>query len=151
MIMDQDQTLDQPQIRCRSLVAPPGRCRQGADHRLFPQKDGARVVMSKGSERVKLWRLRNPDRARDAQAVTNARRRGYEPPSQRERDCPQRPPDGLCWLCWKPAAKLYRNHDHSTGAFRGWLCFRCGSLIGNVTAIGLSEIRDFLSGNLPRK
>jgi hypothetical protein len=30
-----------PQIRYRPLVAPPGRCRQGADHRLFPQKDGA--------------------------------------------------------------------------------------------------------------
>jgi Recombination endonuclease VII len=105
--------------------------------------------MSKGSERVKLWRLRYPDRARDAQAVANARRRGYEPPSQRERDCPQRPSDGLCSLCWKPAAKLYRNHDHSTGAFRGWVCLRCSGLIGSVKAIGLSEIRDFLSGNLP--
>jgi hypothetical protein len=104
--------------------------------------------MSAGSERVKLWRRRNPDRARDAQAVTNARRGGYEPPSQRERDCPQRPLDGLCWLCSKPAAKLYCNRDHSTGTFQGWLCFRCISLIGNVRAIGLSVIGDFLSGNL---
>jgi Recombination endonuclease VII len=105
--------------------------------------------MSKNSERVKLWRRRHPDRARDAQAAANARRGGYAPPSQRERDCPQRPPDGVCWLCPKPTARLYRNHDHNTGAFRGWLCFRCSSVIGNVNAIGLSEISDYLSGKLP--
>jgi hypothetical protein len=43
----------------------------------FLKKDGSAGIMSKNSERVKLWRLRNPDRARDAQAITNARRGGY--------------------------------------------------------------------------
>jgi hypothetical protein len=44
------------------------------------------AVMSKNAERVKSWRHRHPDRARDAPAVTNARRRGYTPPAQRECD-----------------------------------------------------------------
>jgi len=104
--------------------------------------------MSKGSERVKRWRRHHPDRARDAQAATNARRGGYAPPVQRERDCPQRSSDGVCWQCMKPAARLYRDHDHTTGAFRGWLCFSCNSTLGKVEAIGLARISDYLSGNL---
>jgi Recombination endonuclease VII len=105
--------------------------------------------MSKNSERVKLWRRRHPDRARDAQAVTNARRGGYAPPAQRERDCPPRSSDGVCWLCLKPAARLYRDHDQTTGAFRGWPCFSCISTLGKVEAIGLDRISDYRSGNLP--
>lgn len=104
--------------------------------------------MSKNSERQKLWRRRHPDRVRDAQAIKNARRRGYAPPAQRECDCPPRSPDGVCWQCLKRAARLYRDNDHTTGAFRGWLCFSCISTLGKVEKIGLARILDYRSGNL---
>jgi len=106
--------------------------------------------MSANSERVKAWRRRHPDRARDAKAVTNARRRGYVPPRLREAECPK-PADGRCELCQREVllhrdghSGWQRDHDHVTGYHRGWLCFRCNSMLGNVQAIGPDVIEAYL-------
>jgi hypothetical protein len=36
---------------------------------------------------------------------------------------------GLCQLCGRKAVLNY-DHDHNTGAFRGWLCVTCNSGLG---------------------
>jgi hypothetical protein len=106
--------------------------------------------MSENSERVKAWRRRHPDRARDARAAANARRGGYTAPRWREADCPK-PEDGRCELCQKRVlphrdgrSGWQRDHDHYTGFHRGWLCYRCNSMLGNVQAIGLDVIEAYL-------
>ena len=42
-----------------------------------------------------------------------------------------------CALCGTPAqetkrGKLYFDHNHQTGTFRGWLCARCNGLVGYI-------------------
>jgi hypothetical protein len=38
---------------------------------------------------------------------------------------------GLCQLCGRETALNY-DHDHNTGAFRGWLCVTCNSGLGKL-------------------
>ena len=122
--------------------------------------------MSIQSERVKRWRRAHPDQARDAQAHKNARRRGYAPPATREADGPAYPADHCCQLCGVLAAPklvvhpqgppegtlrraLHRDHDHTTGAHRGWLCYRCNNMVGNVEAVGVEDAVAYIQGRLP--
>lgn len=50
----------------------------------------------------------------------------YPPP---DIDCPPRPRDGRCDCCLKlPSERgLGKDHDHVTGAFRGWTCHACNA------------------------
>jgi hypothetical protein len=82
--------------------------------------------------------------------VTNARRGGYLPPRWREAECPK-PKDDLCELCKQLVlphrdgqSGWQRDHDPDTGYHRGWLCFRCNSMLGNVRAVGLDTIDAYL-------
>lgn len=52
--------------------------------------------------------------------------RGLPPPS---RPCPD-----CCELCVRvfEKGKIHLDHDHSTGAFRGWLCNRCNLALGHL-------------------
>lgn len=46
---------------------------------------------------------------------------------------PARPDPGVCELCGgknKTGRKLALDHDHVSGAFRGWLCHRCNVGVG---------------------
>jgi len=122
--------------------------------------------MSKGSEAVKRWRRRHPSRARDADRVAQARRFGYAPPAIREADGPAPPKDDCCELCRRhvPASRvvhpqglpegslrrrLHRDHDHTTGAHRGWICYRCNVTIGNLEAMGIETVVAYIKGQLP--
>lgn len=43
--------------------------------------------------------------------------------------------DGVCEICRKPESRgrrLSLDHDHQTGAIRGFLCSRCNLLLGNA-------------------
>jgi hypothetical protein len=53
--------------------------------------------------------------------------------AKRERNA-DRPRPLVCEVCGNPPNKkgLHFDHDHMTGQFRGWLCFRCNLALGNV-------------------
>jgi Recombination endonuclease VII len=87
----------------------------------------------------KAWRQRNPEKIREFERrarerdperfrlkATRASRKfkGYPAPT---RPCPD-----LCEACGRPpgARALHLDHDHETGAFRGWLCHGCNRGIG---------------------
>jgi hypothetical protein len=71
-------------------------------------------------------RAKNLDKYLDTQRRNNWRKNGAEP---------TRPMPELCELCGgKPNGYrnrvLFLDHDHLTGAFRGWLCNNCNMAIG---------------------
>ena len=89
--------------------------------------------------RANLERLNNREAARDRARAFTAARHGYAAPPL-ERDCPPRPSDGCYDSCLDLVAGkgkgdgFHLDHDHVTGAFRGWVCTACnsgGGLIDN--------------------
>ncbi len=101
------------------------------------------IAMSYGSEAVKRWRKRNAAKARDEQNAQQARRNGYAPPNTKEHEHPR--PDS-CELCKIPSTKtLHRDHCHTTGIHRGYLCVRCNVMLGNIEKVGLQAIRTYLN------
>ena len=52
--------------------------------------------------------------------VTSHLRKFYAPP----------PPGSPCECCGRSSPSLMLDHDHLTGAFRGWLCRSCNSWLG---------------------
>lgn len=62
--------------------------------------------------------------------------------SERERRFGMEPGDiewldtGKCWICHQPETipnrSLAIDHDHNTGAIRGFLCARCNNVIGRM-------------------
>lgn len=63
-------------------------------------------------------------------------------PSDRERKYGMEPGDiasfdhGKCWICQQPETvpgrSLAIDHDHQTGAVRGFLCYRCNTVLGRM-------------------
>jgi hypothetical protein len=44
-----------------------------------------------------------------------------------------RPAPALCEICGEPSKRrLDFDHDHYTGEFRGWICWRCNAVLGKV-------------------
>lgn len=72
----------------------------------------------------------------------NAARIGGFKQGPHEKDCPPRSYNGVCQRCHKVAAShkkkpagaasLVMDHNHKTGAFRGWLCAGCNVRVERV-------------------
>jgi len=43
-----------------------------------------------------------------------------------------RPKPNKCELCDKETNKIYFDHNHKTGKFRGWICQHCNTALGMV-------------------
>lgn len=41
-------------------------------------------------------------------------------------------PDGECTICGRYQRRLFWDHNHTTGEFRGWLCNNCNLLLGHA-------------------
>lgn len=74
----------------------------------------------------------------------------YRAIGRRHRGLPEatRPQPECCELCGKPEPStrgLCLDHDHETGAFRGWLC-HCNTSIGGLgdNVAGLRRALDYL-------
>lgn len=87
--------------------------------------------------------LRYYYRNREARAAYAADRRKTADPRRKEWSVkwerkrrgipePTYPCPSACELCSNPPGKqsLHADHNHITGKFRGWLCFRCNSALG---------------------
>ena len=61
---------------------------------------------------------------------------------------PERPKPDACECCGNPpgAKGLALDHDHETGAFRGWLCGPCNTAIGSLgdCTAGVQRALDYL-------
>lgn len=81
-------------------------------------------TLTQSAERPRTPEYRRAQR--EAQRERNAFLRGHAPPP-REEDCPPR--STLCQSCGESAEpeSLRLDHDHSTGAFRGWCCDGCNT------------------------
>jgi hypothetical protein len=80
---------------------------------------------------------------RESSRAWYAKKDGHTPPPL-ERDCPPRPVDGRCDCCLKiilgdKPGRFHLDHDHVTGAFRGWVCVGC-----NAGAHGVMDNQDWL-------
>ena len=56
------------------------------------------------------------------------------------------PNDRRCELCGHEAKnrKLHADHDHITGRFRGWICYRCNSALTIIDLVGIEKIKRFI-------
>src|SRR5208282_3605400 len=56
------------------------------------------------------------------------------------------PEDNLCELCKKPpkSGSLHSDHNHDTGVFRGWICYRCNSMCGNLEIVGIKQTSAYI-------
>lgn len=86
--------------------------------------------------RFKAWRLRNLDdqkakrrvwyQAQPKEEIAASAKESYRRRRSREAG---RPPPEHCECCGR-RAKLIFDHDHASGAFRGWICAKCNTGIG---------------------
>lgn len=62
---------------------------------------------------------------------------------------PTRPKTDVCELCGETGVTVY-DHDHTTGIFRGWICYRCNIGLGAFkdTVGGLLNALRYLAGTL---
>lgn len=84
---------------------------------------------------AKLSRRRNPEKSRIANKKWNAANREKRRASSRRfygLPVATRPEPERCECCGRrPGARgMHLDHDHKTGAFRGWLCHHCNVGIG---------------------
>jgi len=65
-------------------------------------------------------------------------------------DYPPPPTDSRCQRC-RAHTTLHLDHDHETGAFRGWLCLKCNMGIGQLgdTREGILTALTYLDDELP--
>lgn len=86
-------------------------------------QDKVRASSKKSNDK---WPLHNPERRKAITLKASRTRQGLPEPTR---------PVGLnCECCGTPRSALKRelhlDHNHETGAFRGWLCGRCNVGIG---------------------
>jgi hypothetical protein len=94
--------------------------------------------------KARRHRERNLEAVRERDKLAARARRAADPEGQRRRnqayvarqreqriEIAGRPPPERCELCGEVAETKF-DHDHATGAFRGWICDRCNRTLGQV-------------------
>jgi hypothetical protein len=120
-------------------VARAATARWRAKHPKEPKPLPAPLTADQETEKLKAW---HADYMRKWSAATE----GYAACT----DYPPPPKDNRCQKC-RAHTKLHLDHDHETGAFRGWLCLKCNMGIGQLgdTHEGLQAALAYLDGELP--
>jgi hypothetical protein len=97
----------------------------GYNRRKKRQQASRRWYAKHGGASQAAWRKRNRQKLRLYLRAYNWRRKGFPTPT--------RPMPAICECCRRPPngkGVLHLDHDHATGAFRGWLCYSCNQGIG---------------------
>jgi hypothetical protein len=94
-------------------------------------KDWRQTERGKAMIKASNDRPKNQEANRDRTRAHAAKRLGIAAPPL-ERDCPPRPADGRCDCCLvlvlsDNPGRFHLDHDHVTGAFRGWTCNGCNT------------------------
>ncbi len=132
-------------VECKSCQSE----RKAQDYREHPEKYKARVIpketRKKTSERFAKNRRDNPEKYKAkatkyyqenrARCLADARRRKFKRKYNmtiEDYDQMLTAQHGLCAICEKPKKfkRLFVDHDHTTGAVRGLLCFKCNTGLG---------------------
>ncbi len=103
-------------------------------------------------EYQRKWRMLNKDKIRAWDEKFKAENptyyRDYRRRKRFDRVKPTRPCPEVCECCGKDNGPkvLCVDHDHDTGAFRGWLCTACNRGIGSLgdDLLGLERARAYL-------
>lgn len=96
--------------------------------------------------RATTWAKANPEKVRASSRKSAAKERLTHPARVKARKNASylrvtmrrfsltSPPPSVCEICGKRPARtrLHADHDHTTGAFRGWLCSPCNRSIGQL-------------------
>jgi hypothetical protein len=94
----------------------------------------------KVKESARAYRAANRDKRNQDSEDYNRRVNGHPAPS--------RPRPETCEVCGEKNGKgrLHLDHDHATGAFRGWLCMKCNRSLGyaNDSSARLRELIAYL-------
>ena len=116
------------------------RGRQLAQRRAYREANPEKV-----RESMRKYREANPEKVRESMRKYDRIYRGMPTPT--------RPEPAGCEACHKPPSGRYKSlcleHNHTTGAFRGWLCHRCNSALGLLgdSAQGVLQLLAFLIRN----
>jgi hypothetical protein len=78
------------------------------------------------NERLRAWRLANPEKARELDRRRRLRRYGL---TQADVDAMAIAQGQRCLIC-RRKVELVIDHDHTTGRVRGLICGQCNTLLG---------------------
>ncbi len=89
---------------------------------------------------LRRYAERHPEKRRAAAKAFRAKNPGYHTllRDRKQELVAGRPRPSFCECCGEPpqpkdrGLKLHFDHDHATGAFRGWICHRCNTTLGKV-------------------
>ena len=110
--------------------------------RLYHKKNRDRWLQSKEYQREKnrRYRLRHPERVKEQHKKQNLKNLGMRQTKEWRENSAQirlrkleaiagRKKPEQCELCGSPD-RIFFDHNHLTGNFRGWICSQCNSAIG---------------------
>ena len=83
-------------------------------------------IRAQNADSARKRRAKGPDRCRRRSLAFKARQEAHQ-----EVVAGRKRPD-LCEECGEHHLRIVFDHDHTTGAFRGWLCDRCNKTLGIV-------------------
>jgi hypothetical protein len=102
--------------RLKFYAKPENRAKRAAQQKIQRARP---EIRARYAERMRLWRAAHPDKAYEI----HRRSKGLPVPT--------RPRPGICDICQRsPKKRLHLDHDHASGAFRGWLCQQCNHALG---------------------
>lgn len=133
--------------------------RKAAHQRVTPEKRAEYNARYRQRYREQYRERMRADYAANREAILAKRkaRREVDPPVLAEQRIkrglppPTRPCPDCCELCSRvfEKGKIHLDHDHATGAFRGWLCNRCNLALGHLgdSIAGLQRALAYLVKN----